>query len=546
MRLSNLAFFLIFVIGILLRVWNLDVIPEWDWDDGVNMNIAWNLINGRLQWFSLGYVFVPHPPLFFIILGVLLKVFGNEVLVLRSLTVMYSLATLIFVYLIGKEIFNRNTALLASFIFAIYPDAIYWDRIGFANTQLMFFSLISLYFVLRFFHQKRDLWIYLASIAVGLSTITEFQGIMFLISLLLIFLIYERKNFPRVFLLSSSFFIIFIVIMLFLFPDAFIHDMNFQLERFGLLSIFLSMFHYLIFLIIPLIVIYFTRNWIKEIYLNSVKKIALFINLMDLRGFFSIIIFFSLFAINSVLAFSILRPFSDEILFHGITYFWLGILGIFLIDRKMERNILLLFFLPIFLFILKIGRSDHMLIPLYPFLSLGMAIFLQRIFDFLNSFSRFRILSVAILILLLYPFTFLLYQDVSAFIFGNGLIAEDIEGRYEVAEFVNNYIDNDDIVIADSHLCRLIKCKTSVLLQVVAIDGSKIAYMAPDYGKDRFVFNCSYSNAKFIIISSKDMEWMEENAKENEKVKEIYKEIENWQLVEINGYGIYRNPALSQ
>ncbi|HDI73035.1 MAG TPA: hypothetical protein ENF58_02765, partial [Candidatus Altiarchaeales archaeon] len=77
MRLSNLAFFLIFVIGILLRVWNLDVIPEWDWDDGVNMNIAWNLINGRLQWFSLGYVFVPHPPLFFIILGVLLKVFGN-------------------------------------------------------------------------------------------------------------------------------------------------------------------------------------------------------------------------------------------------------------------------------------------------------------------------------------------------------------------------------------------------------------------------------------------------------------------------------------
>lgn len=46
----------IILLSLLLRLPNLEVLPYWDWDEGVNQNIAWNLGEGKAQWFALNYV----------------------------------------------------------------------------------------------------------------------------------------------------------------------------------------------------------------------------------------------------------------------------------------------------------------------------------------------------------------------------------------------------------------------------------------------------------------------------------------------------------
>ena len=62
---------------------------------------------------------------------------------------------------------------------------------------------------------------------------------------------------------------------------------------------------------------------------------------------------------------------SDDLLFYGMDFFWLGLFGFFC--AKNQRKQSLAFFAPMFLIIFVIGRSDHMHIPLYPYFALGLS-----------------------------------------------------------------------------------------------------------------------------------------------------------------------------
>ena len=526
----KLIFLLILLSVIILRIPNLETIPYWHWDEGVNMNISHNLSEGRLLWFSLRYVFVPHPPLFFVVTGILLRILGNELIVLRGLSVFYSIITTIFIYLIGKELFNKKTGLLASFLFAIYPCAIYWNRMGFANNQLMLLSVLTLYSFLQYLKHKRSFWFCLTSLSISLCMITEFTGILYLISILLLFWLYERKQVLKAIIFSASLFVIFLLTMFVLFREEFTHDVIFQFQRFNLIPL-LSI---LLLFSLPL---YHFRTKIIDFYGNIPYEFFTLFKIPPeraIKGNFLLFLCLS----NLLLALTLLKPLSDQGLLEGIDYFWLGILGLFLINRKVERNSVLLFSIPFLLFILILGRTDHMLIPLHPYFALGLVILLQRIYKFLISLSDSAVIPVLAFLLLSYPFAFVIYYDVSSFVFGKNLKPERVDERYAVAEFINKNTLPKDIVLADSHFTRLIECRTSVLLQAIAIEGKPIAYMAPDYKAERFIFNCSYRNTRFIVVDKKDKEWLKKNS------KEISDEIKKWSVLEIGDYLIYKNPKL--
>lgn len=540
---TKLLLLLILLIGTILRLQNIESIPRWDYDEGVNMNIARNLVNGKLLLFNLTYPFIPHPPLFFIILGFLLKFFGNGLIVLRALTAIYGILAIVLVYLISKELFNERLGLLAGFLLAIYPNAIYFNRIGFANSQLMLLSILTIYFFLRYMRDNRDKWFYLLSITTGFAMITEFVGIAIFLSVLLLFWIYYRKNFIKVFLISIIPFALFVSSMLILMPNAFVHDLFFQFERLGefekanigiLNTVFLALFLFLI---------YYSRNWIKNLYRNIAGDMISLLNpniSQEKRDRIiqnNIMLF--LFFITLLLAVTLLAPINDEKIFEGFPdYFMLGIFGLFMVDSKKVRNFLLLFFLPIFLFIIKINRTDHMIIPLYPYFSIGLAILLYKIHGFVKS-SRFRIIAI---LLLLSPFAFLLYNDVSSFVLGKGISVENIEERIMVAEFINSNSDITDMVIADSHLVRFINAKASDFVHSVAIEKKKIVYMDPNLGDGRFIFNSSYRNAKFFVVNKGDIEELDEIGEKYGSMKEILTEIEKWPVLRIGNYSIYQNP----
>jgi len=126
------------------------------------MNISWNLIHGQMLWFNLKYAFIPHPPLFFFIVGALLKAFGNDLVVIRCLTAFYGVLTSLLLFCAGKEMKDERTGLLMGFLYAIYPNAVFFNRIGFANNQLSFLLVLTLLLCLRYCKNKNTTLLFLS------------------------------------------------------------------------------------------------------------------------------------------------------------------------------------------------------------------------------------------------------------------------------------------------------------------------------------------------------------------------------------------------
>jgi 4-amino-4-deoxy-L-arabinose transferase-like glycosyltransferase len=542
---------LILSIGIILRVWDLGVIPSWDYDEGVNINIAWNLVHGSLSWFNLEYTFVPHPPLFFIAAGAFLKIFGNDLLVLRALTALYGILTLILLYLMGREFLNEKMGLLISFLFAIYPNAIFFGRIGFANNQLMLLSVLTLYSLLKYFKHRTAKWAYLASLSAGLASVTEASGIIMVLSVGLVFLVYDRKKLLRVLFISSAPFALFFFSMLVISPHSFIHDINYQFERLrttekvntepfsNILGVFLLVFF--------IVLCYGSRKKIAGIYRNIAFFIASCFSLgiesskreQWMRDNLTLV----LFSLNLFAASMVFGPVNNQAFFNGIPdYFLFGFIGLFLIKAGRTRNTILLFLAPQVLLFFKIKRSDHMLIPFYPYLALGLAVLLYTIYVRVKSSEKLRILSIPVALLLAAPFAVILCNDVSAFILGQGINVERPDDRIQAADYVNRNTNATDVVIANCHTARFIKARVSEFAIAYVTDNRKFSYMDYTLGPERFAFNSSPRNAKFFI-ADEDLEELKKTEKYSNLV-DVLTDLENWSCVRIGRNYVYRNPRI--
>lgn len=74
------------------------------------------------------YTFVAHPPLFYLISGFAMKIFGYNLTVARSLTAIYGVLSTLLLFFIGKELSRKAVGLAAAFLFAIFPLAILYNR----------------------------------------------------------------------------------------------------------------------------------------------------------------------------------------------------------------------------------------------------------------------------------------------------------------------------------------------------------------------------------------------------------------------------------
>lgn len=517
----NKKLLMVLLIGLLFRFYSLGVIPYWHWDEGVNMNLSWNIIHGKALLFTLRYPFVPHPPLFYLIVGALLKLFGNELIVLRLFCAVLSSLTILVLYLVGKELGGVKLGLFASFLFAIYPDAIYWGRMGFANNLIMLLGLMALYLFLR----DR---VYLSCLCVGLASATGIIGASLIPAIIFLLLNRKRKLMYGTIIMVTPL-ILYTILMLALTPDAFIHDWIFLVNRLGINK------HNIAGLMMILSVAIF-RERVKKMIRKSWKIFE-----RDLRFTFGHhldffkndcpVIFLLVANISAAIIFT-MTPLDDNILFNGTGYFLMGFIGLLFVKR---RGVVLSFFIPISIVVMLTGRTDHMIIPLHPYFPLGLGALI------LWFFKKIPVRASLMIVLLCYPFGFALYRDTSAFILGRGLERENIEELHELVGFINNNTLPEDIVITNSHILRFLNSKSSILTQSIAIDGTNVSYY-PGNIEDRFVHNYSFRNAKYLVLEKGVTDWLD-----NISVEHIAREIEKWPSVfETEEFFIRRNPSYNK
>lgn len=161
-------------------------------DEAISANVAKMPIGEIVKHFSVGDF---HPPLFYWFLNVWTKIFGSDVIKLRLSSVLFSLVTIYFVYLIGKKIKNKKIGLLAALFLTLNPLFVYYSQ------ELRMYSMMTMWLIIGFYYFVKirstkltvnisDLVIFNLMMALAFGT---FYGSIFLIASLAIYFLIKKE-----------------------------------------------------------------------------------------------------------------------------------------------------------------------------------------------------------------------------------------------------------------------------------------------------------------------------------------------------------------
>lgn len=142
----TLALAAITALALLLRLYQLDAASFWS-DEA----FSGHWIHRSLAYISIdGLVIETTPPLYYILLKGWAMVFGDSDFALRLFSVAASVATVLMVFVLGREICGTPVALAAALVFALAPMQIAYAQEARAYALVPLFFTIALLGLLRF------------------------------------------------------------------------------------------------------------------------------------------------------------------------------------------------------------------------------------------------------------------------------------------------------------------------------------------------------------------------------------------------------------
>ena len=182
-RVDTLALLAFLSIGFILRFTALDHMPlAMHNDEGAMAMEAVQVTLGNLSDpFAVGWT--SHPTLWFYLLAASLRVFGETLFAVRLVAVLVGTFTIASAYLLGRLLFTRRVALLATALLATYHFHIHFSRIGLnniADPALGTLIFCALTLALR---TRRSLWFGVTGLLLGLALYFYFGARLFLLVL---------------------------------------------------------------------------------------------------------------------------------------------------------------------------------------------------------------------------------------------------------------------------------------------------------------------------------------------------------------------------
>lgn len=132
-------FLVLFFIFLLILNW---LNPTLLWDENAYLGNARNHISHSNFTEEFRFPFLEYA-----ISGVWLLT-GESILAARIMIMLFSIASIIFIYLISKEYFNQKLSLLLTLLFAISPLILSWSFRIYTDIPAMFFVIVSFYMIL--------------------------------------------------------------------------------------------------------------------------------------------------------------------------------------------------------------------------------------------------------------------------------------------------------------------------------------------------------------------------------------------------------------
>jgi len=151
-----------------------------------------------------------RPPVYPLFLAGVYSLFGHKPYVATIIQLILSSLTCVLVYHMGEVFIRKGVGFIAGLLLALdFPTAIYGNLI---LTDIFFtlLFLVSIYFILRFFREKKRRYLIYSAILLGASALCRLVILYFVILIVLAFIVTYRKNIKKGLLNYSIYFLIFV------------------------------------------------------------------------------------------------------------------------------------------------------------------------------------------------------------------------------------------------------------------------------------------------------------------------------------------------
>ncbi len=184
---------IIFFLALVLRLYFFNINIEADIaDEGEYLVMARSFSQGEIvsQW---PYYRPFLLPMFFGFIENL----GFGIFTFKAVILIFSLISVILIYLIGKDLFNENTGLIAAFLITIFPDEILHSSRILINSPALTMWLLSFYLFQKAYFKKSKTILYLSGLATGLAILMYTQNIILIPLYIAFLLVAEGTDFIK-------------------------------------------------------------------------------------------------------------------------------------------------------------------------------------------------------------------------------------------------------------------------------------------------------------------------------------------------------------
>ncbi len=482
--LELVALTLVLLLAAYLRLANVADNPAWYTDEATHLNIAQNLMQGRVQYLAINQstLLFAKLPLFEMSLAVWMKFFGTGMLTLRAFTGLLGVVSVALLYGVVRWTGGgRRLALLAALLLAIYPPAVLYSRFGFSYnllTPLLWLTYLGLW---RYVDQtKRRRWLVLASLAIGIGAVSDMWMFSLIIPALIVIAVRHWRDALWSLPLMLLPFGLYAAIELITVTRAFLFDLNFTLLR--------------------------------------LNQIPLSDQLSTLANNYAVLL-------------------SQD------SWLVLGLAGLLLLRPiQSQRLSLLLLIGPTVLLgrtVALYSLSFYYMLPLLPFVALGLAALIDRgaasIPQLLSArlprrlrFGLYAVLSIVVTAPVAGSTVSLLNQVQTSFNTAIDPFLIEPTAARQVAEFVNQHTQTADVVIASPGVAWLLQTNAADFQMSIAATGRATPHLPADMPADRFAFNPDYTRARMVIIDNLWRNWAVWNVA---GVSDMLRDVETWPRV---------------
>jgi uncharacterized membrane protein len=176
---ENYLIILIFLLGLLLRIYNLGAESVW-LDEAVSAEVAKLYIMEQIRWMM--DMNDNNPPLYYLLLHFWVSLFGDSEFSLRLPSAILGSCSVLMIYTVGKMLFSRTVGTLSSLILAISVFHIEYSQEARAYSLVAFLTLLSFYFFIRTIGGSKKAYTIAYVISSVLLMYSHFYGVFFIVA----------------------------------------------------------------------------------------------------------------------------------------------------------------------------------------------------------------------------------------------------------------------------------------------------------------------------------------------------------------------------